>query len=140
METFKARNFQISDFDAVISLWKSAGIILSHSDTPKGLKQKLERDADLFFVLEDETKNLIGAVMGSFDGRRGWINHLAINPHYQGKGLGKLIMAELENRFREIGCEKVNLLIEPTNRAVQTFYEGLDYTADELIFMEKWLS
>ncbi|MEM9774658.1 MAG: GNAT family acetyltransferase [Chloroflexota bacterium] len=140
MASFTTRTYKPSDYEKILALWKAAGIILSRSDTPAGLKQKLERDSDLFFVLEDESSRLIGAVMGSYDGRRGWINHLAIDPTYQGKGLGKIMMTELEKRFKAIGCEKINLLIEPTNAAVQSFYEGIGYTADELIFMEKWLS
>ena len=53
MDKYVARTYKITDFDAVVTLWKAAGIILSRSDTSEGLQQKLERDADLFFVLED---------------------------------------------------------------------------------------
>ncbi len=49
------------------------------------------------------------------------------------------MMVELERRFHAIGCVKVNLLIEPENSGVQKFYESVGYTADELIFMEKWI-
>ena len=78
--------------------------------------------------------------MGSYDGRRGWVNHLAVAPERQGQGLGAAIMAELERRLVTKGCEKVNLLIEPDNAGVQAFYEKLSYSRDPLIFMEKWLT
>ncbi|HZS88537.1 MAG TPA: hypothetical protein VFE42_13765 [Chloroflexota bacterium] len=46
----------------------------------------------------------------------------------------------MERRLRAKGCEKVNLLIEPTNAQVLSFYEHLGYARDELVFMEKWLT
>lgn len=126
------------DFNSVIDLWTRAGLKLSLSDTMGGLENKLRRDPDLFFVLEDSTQ-IIGVVMGSFDGRRGWINHLAVDPAYQGKSIGQKIMSELELRFKKIGCEKINLLIEMDNQKVQEFYKKQGYQQDELIFMEKWI-
>jgi ribosomal protein S18 acetylase RimI-like enzyme len=132
------RNFQIEDYDAVVALWAQAGLILSLSDSREGIRRKLERDADLFLVAIDG-ESIVGAVMGCYDGRRGWINHIAVAPNYKGQGLGTQLVQEVERRLREKGCDKVNLLIEPTNAAVQEFYQRLGYQRDELIFMEKWL-
>jgi len=132
------RNFTLNDFDSIIDLWSRVGLKLSPSDTMEGLKNKLRRDPDLFFVLEDSSR-IIGVVMGSYDGRRGWINHLAVDPEYQGKVIGQKMMSELEFRFKKIGCEKINLLIEMENQNVQKFYKKQGYKQDELIFMEKWI-
>lgn len=134
----QVRAFQMADFAAVVALWKEAGLLLSRSDSKDGLERKLDRDPDLFLVAEHEDE-IVGAVMGSYDGRRGWVNHLAVLPTCQGQRLGSLLMAELERRFREIGCTKVNLLIEPTNAQVEAFYRAHGYRVDDLIFMEKWL-
>jgi ribosomal protein S18 acetylase RimI-like enzyme len=132
------REFVLNDFAAVIDLWKKAGISISTSDTIEGIKEKIKRDPELFFVLEEDNR-LIGVVMGSYDGRRGWINHLAVDPEYQGRNIGQQIIAELEFRFKQVGCEKVNLLIEIDNQKVQGFYEKQGFKRDELIFMEKWI-
>lgn len=134
----KFREFTLNDFDSVTDIWKRAGLILSRSDTYEGMKEKLKRDPELFFVLEDSTR-IIGVVMGSYDGRRGWINHLAIEPEYQGRNIGQKIMAEFELRFKQVGCEKINLLIELDNKKVQGFYEKQGFKTDQLIFMEKWI-
>jgi ribosomal protein S18 acetylase RimI-like enzyme len=48
-------------------------------------------------------------------------------------------MAEVERRLVALGCDKVNLLVEPENAGVQAYYERLGYATDPLIFMEKWL-
>ena len=60
-------------------------------------------------------------------------------PDHQGAGLGLRLVAELETRLKAKGCQKANLLIEPSNAKVQGFYARLGYGVDELIFMEKWL-
>jgi len=132
------REFQISDYAQVKALWRTGGLIIGRSDSQRGLRQKLERDADLFLVAQ-ENNRIVGVVMGCWDGRRGWINRLAVAPDQQGKGLGSLLVTEVEKRLKAKGCEKVNLLIEATNSGVQEFYETLGYTRDDLIFMEKWL-
>lgn len=135
----KFREFTLNDYESVIDLWKLAGLKLSRSDTYEGLKIKLKRDPDLFFVMEEE-KRIIGVVMGSFDGRRGWINHLAVHPEYQGRNLGQQIIDELQRRFKKIGCEKINLLIELSNENVQSFYEKQGFKKHDLLFMEKWIT
>lgn len=133
------REFQIADYHAVISLWRAAGIHLNSSDEQAEIIRKLERDSDLFLVCI-ENDALVGAVMGAYDGRRGWVYHLAIHPNHQGYGFGSALIAQLEERLRDKGCQKVNLLIEPDNANVQHFYERLNYQRDDLIFMEKWLT
>jgi ribosomal protein S18 acetylase RimI-like enzyme len=133
------REFRIEDSHEVMVLWQQAGLIISRSDTPEGLRRKLERDAELFLVAQ-ENDRIIGVVMGCFDGRRGWINHLAVAPDKQRTGLGSLLVKQVEERLKAKSCEKVNLLIEPANGVVQGFYERLGYVRDDLIFMEKWLS
>jgi len=132
------REFRLEDYSAVISLWQDAGLELNRSDSFEGLKRKLERDADLFLVAEDDGQ-ILAAIMAGFDGRRGWVYHMAVHPFGQGRGWGKKLLEELENRFRAKGCEKVNLLVEPSYLQVVAFFERLGYRRDDLIFMEKWL-
>jgi ribosomal protein S18 acetylase RimI-like enzyme len=137
-EYMQIRNFQMADYDNVIALWLAAGLQLSRTDSREGIQRKLERDADLFLVAEDEGI-IIGSIMGCYDGRRGWVNHLGILPTYQGKGIGGRLLQEVEQRLKARGCDKVNLLIEPDNAGVQDFYQKTGYEQRELIFMQKWL-
>ena len=99
---------------------------------------RLRRDPDLFLVAAADDR-IVGAVLGTFDGRRGWVNRLAVAPDRQGQGYGNLLMAELERRLLARGCRKVNLLVTPDNQRVVPFYRQLGYEQDELTFMEKWL-
>lgn len=135
----RIREFRLADYQAVMVLWKEAGISLSSSDSINQIKHKLQRDPELFIVAENSEHEVVGAVMGSYDGRRGWVNHLAVHPNFQGEQIGRKLLENLEQRLKQIGCEKLNLLIEIHNRKVAGFYEKLGFETDELIFMEKWL-
>ncbi len=134
----RIRTFEMRDYEDVAALWLAAGISLHLSDDAASVQRKLERDPELFIVGELDGC-IVGAVLGCYDGRRGWVNHLAVAPGRQREGVGSMLMAELEARFRAVGCVKVNLLIEPDNAGVQRFYDGIGYARDELIFMEKTL-
>lgn len=128
-----------ADHDALAELWEACGIAFRREHLREELAGVLARDPDLLLVLEHEGA-LVAAVMGTFDGRRGWVNRLAVRPDHQGRGLGRRLLAEVEDRLRAKGCRKVNLLVEPDNSAVAGFYERLGYRRDPLIFMERFLS
>lgn len=134
------QSFTLNHYEEVVTLWQRSGLKLSRSDTQEGIQRKLERDGELFLIAFTDDGKIVGAVMGSYDGRRGWINHLAVDPLCQGQDLGTSLMLELELRLAALGCDKINLLIEPENSRVQAFYGKLGFMQDELIFMEKWIS
>ena len=132
------REFRMDDYQQVIAVWQATGLRVGRTETQEGIRKKLERDSDLFLVAQDGDR-IVGVVLGSYDGRRGWINRLAVAPDHQGAGIGLRLVAEVEARLKARGCRKVNLLIVPSNAKVQGFYARLGYGVDELIFMEKWL-
>jgi len=74
-------------------------------DDVQGVKLKLQRDPDLFLV-SDERGEIVGVVMGPWDGRRGWINHLAVRRTRQRAGIGTALVRELERRLIKKGVEK----------------------------------
>ena len=133
------KEFEFEDFEAVIALWENAGLHLNMSDSRQALKQALERDADLFLVAV-EGDGLVGAVLGRYDGRRGWVNHLAVARHYREQGIGRQLMQEVERRLQLKGCARVCLFIEPGNAGIETFYQQFGYDRRELILMEKWMT
>ena len=88
------REFNFSrDYEPVIELWSHAGegIHLRRSDQPEEILKKLERDPDLFLLAEVDNR-IVGAVLGGFDGRRGMMYHLAVDPSHRQNGIGALLM------------------------------------------------
>ena len=123
--TVSIRLFQFpADYENALHLWKNAGegIGIGLSDQPEEIAKKLQRDPDLFLVAEQDGQ-LIGTVIGGFDGRRGMVYHLAVAPDFRCKGLASQLMQEVESRLRAKGCRKAYLLVKHGNDLAASFYE-----------------
>ena len=119
------RQFQYpQDYQQVHNLWSSMerGVHVGRSDTPEEIQKKLARDPDLFLVAECEDK-IVGSVIGGYDGRRGMVYHLAVDPSFRGQGVGSQLMDEVEARLRARGCLKSYLLVAEDNHDVDAFYK-----------------
>ena len=125
------------DFPAAKLLWETAGpgIQLRRSDEPGEILKKLQRDPDLFLVAEIDGE-LIGTVIGGFDGRRGLIYHLAVAPQVRNKGIGSILMQEVESRLRSKGCIKSYLLVTTDNKEAMEYYKkhGWEHMDQVLVF------
>jgi ribosomal protein S18 acetylase RimI-like enzyme len=78
--------------------------------------------------------------MAGYEGHRGWINYLAVDPDQQSNGLGAALMERSEELLRELGCVKINLQVRSNNDKVIGFYGAIGYSQDEVISMGKRLS
>ena len=125
----RLRTFDIDrDYAAALALWERSGpgVHVSRSDAPDELRKKLARDPDLCLVAEVDGE-LVGTVLGGFDGRRGMVYHLAVAAEHQGRGHGSALMAELEARLRAKGCRRCYLMVAGEAEALVTYYERLGW-------------
>jgi ribosomal protein S18 acetylase RimI-like enzyme len=113
------------DYPAVYALWQNAGpgIHLRRSDEPEEIARKMERDPDLFLLAVNKDDEVIGSVLGGFDGRRGMMYHLAIASQYRQQGIASALVDELERRLRAKGCIRYYLLVTFDNDFAIRFYE-----------------
>ena len=123
---------------AVIDLWEKCDLISPTNNPKLDIKRKLKVNPELFLVgLVDE--KVIAAVMGGYEGHRGWVNYLAVDPAYQRKGLGSQIMKAIEEKLHVMECPKINLQIRADNLGVVKFYESIGYDTEERVSMGKRL-
>ena len=131
----KIEKFSMELYEDIIKLWRKAGVNVGSTDTREEIQRMLKRNPNLFLIGRVD-KKIIGVVMGGFDGRRGYIHHLAVDPEYQKRGYGKLLMQELIIRFHQDRIHKVHLFIEKDNKKVIDFYRNLGWDIrDDLIMM-----
>lgn len=126
MSVLRIREFDLPDYDEVVSLWKEAGLILRPGDDLDSIRLKLRRDPDLFLVA-DEGDEVVGSVMGGWDGRRGWIYHLAVRPSHQRRGIARALIGELELRLAAKGAKRLNAQIYGSNTVSLKFFEACGY-------------
>lgn len=130
------------DYERVIGLWQTieTGMHIGPSDAPEEIKKKIERDPDLFLVAE-QNGEIIGTIIGAFDGRRGMIYHLAVHNAFRRQGIGQALLAEVEKRLKEKGCIKCLLMVLEDNETAKRFYEESGWKAvpEDLVFMKMFI-
>ncbi|MEA2640482.1 MAG: hypothetical protein QOF51_1876 [Chloroflexota bacterium] len=134
----RIRRFRDGDEDAVVALWVRTGIAQSQLDLHAEIREKRRRDRSLFLVAVDGAV-IVGAVMGAYDGRRGWVYHLAVDPAQQRDGCGSALMEAVERAMVRIGVTKANLQVRADNRDVIGFYERLGYAEEPRASLAKRL-
>lgn len=122
---------------AVIQLWKTVfNDDMPHNRPDLSIDKKLAVDDRLFFVaLADD--ELVGTILAGYDGHRGWLYSVAVDPQQRGNGLGTRLVRHAEKALADLGCVKINLQIHTFNESVQAFYRTLGYTPELIISMGK---
>lgn len=132
------RTYHASDEDATVALWQACGLTRPWNDPHKDIARKLAVQPDLFLVGTVDQK-LVGTVMGGYEGHRGWINYLAVHPDFQRQGHASVLLQAIEQKFRALGCPKINLQVRSSNLEVLAFYRRHGYLPDEVVCCGKRL-
>jgi len=132
------RSYQTSDESAVIDLWRRCNLVVPQNEPKKDIEMKLRAEGDLFFV-GTISGQVVATVMAGYDGHRGWIYYLAVDPAYQRRQIGRRMMRNAESALQKRGCPKINLQVRTSNQAVISFYERLGYCTDDVISLGKKL-
>lgn len=129
------------DCALVLKFWAGIekGMHVGRSDTPDEIEKKIQRDPDLFLVAEDQHE-IIGTVIGGFDGRRGMVYHLAVRKDYRGQGVGSLLLSEVEKRLQSKGCLKCILHVLEDNQEAMDFYKnkGWRHATEDMVFVKEF--
>ncbi len=116
-----------SDYDAVMALWEAAdGVRPSLGDTPAGVTRFLERNPGLSLVAE-EGGRLLGVVLCGHDGRRGYINHVAVAPAARRSGLGRRMVEACVKALAEQGIPRAHLFVVKGNERGAAFWRALGW-------------
>jgi len=139
LSRLQIHEFQMKDYSEIVQLWKAAGLVIRPGDDAGGVRRKLLRDPDLFLtaLMGEE---IVGCIIGGWDGRRGWIYHLAVKPSHQRQGIATALLTEVETRLAEKGAEKVNAQIYESNEKSRKFFKKHGYeTHTDLVMVGKYL-
>ncbi len=132
------RTFLVEDDAAVLDLWKRCNLAISLSRSDLDIKRTMQTHPELFLVGEEDGR-VIATVMGGFDGHRGWVDYLAVDPALQRTGLGETMMAEVEQRLRSLGCPMINIQIDQNDAGLIRFAQAIGYSRDPVVSVSKRL-
>ncbi len=124
----KIRSMTMSDFPQSYSLWQKTPVELQVFEKEQNeVKQMIHLNPDTCLV-GIHKENIIGTILGLYNGRRAWIYHLAVDPTYQKKGYGTMLLQTVEDIFHKKGVNAILLWLEYSNLANLPFYLKKDYT------------
>jgi len=135
------RKMTIDDYEQVYDIWKNTlGIGLhDYEDSKTGIDKFKKRNPNTCFVSE-ENKNIIGVVLCGHNGRKGEINHLAVNLSNRREGIGTILVKNVLNALKEEGITRVSVLIFEDNKTGNKFWNKMGFSErDDLIYRIKEL-
>ncbi len=124
------REFRIEDYDRVIELWKEGGLPLKPEgrDARESIARQVQEPCVGFIVAEERgTGRVVGTVLATHDGRKGWINRLAVDPAWRRRGIGARLVRDAEHWLEARGMGILACLIEEDNPLSMTVFEKLGY-------------
>ena len=118
----------LADYDAIRAVWGLSGLPI-RPDGRDNFKQFAVQMADgLQTAIGLRVSNqLVGVVITTHDGRRGWINRLAVHPDFRHQGVATRLIAEAEQVLHDQGMQIIAALVEGHNEASLALFERAGY-------------
>jgi ribosomal protein S18 acetylase RimI-like enzyme len=135
----KIKPLRIADYDDIVSVWERGGMKYDPDgrDSRKAIVRQMEMNPGLYLGAFDG-KKLVGVMLVSSDGRRGWLNRTCIDPDYRRKGIAKMLIIEAERRLRKRGIKLFAAHVEEDNTASLALCESMGYIPRrDIVYMRK---
>ncbi len=136
--TLELKTPSIDDYEDILELWDEAELPYKPEgrDTRENIEKELNQQPEYWIGAYDDD-SLVGIVFGTDDGRKGWINRLAVADSHQGLGIGRKLVESLEEVFKEKGFKIWAALIEPDNPKAMDFFEHLNFEDLDIKYYSK---
>lgn len=128
----EVRGFRDADGAALRAFWESCGIPIRPGDDDRALAAFASRNDGMFLLATDE-RGIAASALGGWDGRRGWLYHVAVRPELRRSGIAARLVGMIEERLRALGCPKVNLIVWEDNASGMAFWSALGYTREKAV-------
>jgi ribosomal protein S18 acetylase RimI-like enzyme len=130
------RTATLADCDAVLDLWSRGAGSSSIANEASQIVRLLERDPDALLLAFDADR-LVGSVIAGFDGWRAHVYRMAVDPAARKAGVGKALVAAMEDRFRALGARRSDAIVLVGNELGRTFWQAVGYQPDPA--SDRWI-
>ncbi len=139
MKNLIIREYSIEDYDSLIKLWNLSELPYKPKgrDSKENITKEIKQKRSFFLLMELEGE-LIGSILATHDGRKGWINRLAILPEYRKSGFATKLIKEAEKKLINAGIGIIACLIENWNTSSMKFFKKSGYKSHiDIIYFTK---
>jgi ribosomal protein S18 acetylase RimI-like enzyme len=132
MPNLTIRDCRLEEVDAVLELWQQANATPSVTDTADDLRRAIT-DSPAHVLVAEAEGQIVGSIIGTFDGWRGNIYRLVVHPSYRRRGIARQLVAEIEKRLVAQGTKRLTALVEKDHPWAVNFWEAVGYGLDHRI-------
>ena len=118
------RIMELLDYESITTLWQeSEGVKLRDADSIEGIEKYLLRNKGLSFVCEKGTE-IVGTIMSGHDGKRGYIQHLAVKSDLRNSGIATELLDLCISALKDEGIVKSHIHVLSNNELAKSYWLG----------------
>jgi len=126
---FVIRECQPTETEAVLALWRQAETTVSPTDTVEDLFRAITASPAVVLVAKAQGQ-IVGSVIGSFDGWRGNLYRLAVHPDFRRHGIARALVREVEQCLGRQGAGRITAWVEQEYPWAMGFWHAIGYAVD----------
>lgn len=120
----------VHDADALIAFWAATGASMGYTDNADCVRTAIVSSRAVMLLALDEER-IVGSLLGTFDGWRGHMYRLVVDPARRRRGIATSLVRQMEQQFGEWGVKRVNVLVERNRPSAAAFWTAVGYPRDE---------
>ena len=132
MTDLAIRDCGLDDVMALLAFWQQSDATPSVTDTADDLRRAIA-DSPAHVLVAEAEGQIVGTIIGTFDGWRGNIYRLIVHPGYRRQGIARRLVAEVERRLSCQGTKRITALVEKDHSWAVSFWETVGYGLDRRI-------
>jgi ribosomal protein S18 acetylase RimI-like enzyme len=127
--TLTVRPAAREDVESVLRLWDATVVDRSIPDGPDDVHRMILRDPEALLVAEEDGR-VVGTLIAGWDGWRGNLYRLAVDPEWRRRGVASALVRDAELRLRARGCRRVTALLMGDRDDAIGLWRSAGYEAD----------
>jgi ribosomal protein S18 acetylase RimI-like enzyme len=120
------------DAESILAFWRSSNATTGSTDEVKTVRGVAGNPAAVF-LLAVENGQIIGSLIGTFDGWRGHMSRLVVRPDRRRQGIARQLIRQVEAVFSERSVKRIYALVEVDQPVAQAFWAAMGYPANQRV-------
>ena len=120
------------DAALILRFWTESGASIGVTDTVEQIQRVATNPAAVFLVAA-LSGEIVGTLIGTYDGWRGNMYRLVVRPDHRRQGIGRELVRRVERVFAEWGVRRITVLVEADRPWAAEFWTAIGYPRDDHI-------